>query len=72
MTIQIETYIRSLASDYLTYISLMASGDYDGDELRELSAQRGVTHDQLIAALGPGHERDVFDMKAYCRDLVNS
>lgn len=43
-----DRYILSLARDYLALIALMKSGDYDGDELRELSAQRTITHDQLM------------------------
>lgn len=61
--------IRALAAEYLWYIDAMASGEYEEEERRTLSAQRSIVHDALIAALGPGHDRP-FDMAALARSLA--
>lgn len=62
--------IRALAAEYLWYIDAMASGEYEGDARRTLSAQRSIVHNELIAALGEGYERP-FDMAALARQLTN-
>lgn len=71
MTIQIETYLKSLASEYLELCRLMKSGQFDGDEYRELSSQRALIHDELIRVLGDDYARP-FDMKSHCRALLAS
>lgn len=63
-------YIRTLAREYLELITLMTDPAHEADARRELSAQRSLCHDELIRILGPGHERDVFDMQAYCRQIA--
>ena len=70
MPTQIETYIRSLAVDYLFYIEAMDSGAYDLDDLQKIASQRSICHDELIRLLGDAYARP-FDMRAYCRQLVN-
>jgi hypothetical protein len=72
MTIQIENYIRSLAVEYLTLCETMTSHHYHSeDERAALSAQRTWTHNELIRLLGDEYQRP-FDMKAYCRTLVEN
>jgi hypothetical protein len=66
----IDEYLKSLALEYLALIRLMASGDYDGAALRELSSQRATTHDELIRVLGDAYARP-FDMASHCRQLLN-
>lgn len=61
--------LRALAAEYLWYIDAMASGEYEEDARRTLSAQRAIVHDELIRLLGSGHDRP-FDMAAYCRGLA--
>ena len=67
----LDTYVLSLARDYLLYCDLMASGAYDGADYRELSAQRTNTHNELIRVLGSDYERP-FDMQSYARALIDT
>jgi hypothetical protein len=67
----LDQYVLSLARDYLFYVDAMVSGEYSSDELRELSAQRSLCHNELIRLLGDEYQRP-FDMKAYCRTLVEN
>lgn len=67
----IDSRVLDLAKEYLEICRLMQSGAYDGAEYQELSRQRTTTHDELIRVLGPGHARP-FDMKAYCRQLLDT
>lgn len=66
----IGSYLRDLASEYLQICQIMESGEYDGMQLTSLSAQRTWLHDEMIRLLGPEYDRP-YDMKAYCRQLVN-
>lgn len=65
-----ESRALALAAEYWQIVDAMRSGEYDGsEEHRELSAQRTVLHDELIALTG------VTDRKAmygHCRDLLRS
>ena len=65
----IDDYLRSLAVEYLQLCKMMSSGQYDGADYRELSAQRTNTHNELIRLLGSDYERP-FDMQAHCRQLL--
>lgn len=67
----LDEYLKSLAAEYLQLCELMASGEYDGSDYRELSSQRGITHNELIRVLGDEYARP-FDMKAHCRTLVSA
>jgi len=65
----IDEYVKSLARDYLFYCDTMQSPDCDPATRRELSAQRGLCHDELIRVLGDEYARP-FDMQAHCRALL--
>ena len=65
-----DLYLKDLARDYLFYIEAMDSGAYDLDDLQKIASQRSICHDELIRLLGDAYARP-FDMRAYCRQLVN-
>ena len=45
----LDEYLKSLAADYLFYVDAMTtSRAYTTDELRDISAQRSLVHDELI------------------------
>ena len=62
-------HLSSLAREYLNWIDLARSTEHDADTRRYLSAQRGLAHDALIAALGPDYAHP-FDMERYCRVVL--
>jgi len=62
----VNTYLKSLAHEYISTIAALSSGLYDAATIRDLEQQRGVLHDQLVQAIGrdiPRHK-----MPQYVKD----
>ena len=67
----LDEYLKSLASEYLFYVDAMTtSRAYTTAELRDISAQRTLCHNELIRVLGPDYDRP-FDMQNHCRRLLS-
>jgi hypothetical protein len=66
-----DNHILNLARDYLDYCLLSDNPLLDRDERATVAAQRSLTHDQLIAALGPDYDRP-FDMRGWARRLIST
>lgn len=52
----------------LLWIEWSDNPDLDADARHYVSAQRSLTHDELIRLLGPAYDRP-FDMQAYARSV---
>ena len=63
-----NTYLVSLAHEYLDTIRMISSGMYSGDEIYDLESQRALLHDQIIDVLGIKIGRS--DMPEYLRNNV--
>jgi hypothetical protein len=63
-----NTYLKSLAHEYLETIRMISSGMYSIDEIRDLESQRGLLHDQIIEVLGVSVRRS--EMPNYLRNNV--
>lgn len=64
-----QDYLLTLCREYLNLIAQAQDPLLDADERHHLSAQRTVTHDTLIAMLGPAYARP-FDMAEFSRAVV--
>lgn len=64
-----NSYISSLASDYLELVDATSSGLYSTEATELLNSERSVLHDQLLAAMGETRESEI-DMVATCKAIV--
>lgn len=63
-----NTYLLSLAHEYMETIRMIGSGMYSGGDLYDLESQRALLHDQIIDVLGIDIPRR--DMPNYLRNNV--
>lgn len=61
-----DSYLISLAQDYVALVDAMQHGQYTRDELRTLDSDRQVLHNQLRQHTG----LDPADMYQYCRAVL--
>lgn len=71
MDVPLQSYVLSLAREYLDLIEMMTSGAYEGAEYRALDSERTSVHNDLIRLLGAEFARP-FDMQAHARALIQA
>lgn len=64
-----NTYLISLAHEYLELVDATSSGLYSTEVTEHLNSERSVIHEQLLVAMGETRESEI-DMVATCKAMV--
>ncbi len=63
-----DSYLISLAEEYVALVDAMRSGGYSTSDIRQLDSQRQVTHNEIRRHTN----LDPDDMYSYCRQVIRA